>query len=135
MPVLDASFLIDAQAGVAVAKTTMKALMGQRLLVPYQAALEFVSGFQERIPALRALRDDFELVMPDDDQLLQAAALFRDATTKGRRLSWSDIHVAALAKVQDDILVTADVKAMQGLGVRLWDYRRSPERPSDSDIA
>ena len=131
MPVLDSSFLIDAQANLPAAKEAMKSLQGQRLLVPYQAALEFVSGFQDRVPALRAIRENYELVMPDEEQLLQAADLFRDAAQRGSKMSWSDIRVAAVAKMEDDILLTADVKAMQDLGLRLWDYRRTATPPSE----
>lgn len=130
MPVLDSSFLIDAQANTPASKRTMASLSGRRLMVPYQAALEFISGFEDRVPALRALRENFELVMPDEDQLLESAELFRLAAREGKKMSWSDVHVAAVARLEDDLLLTADVKGMRGLGVRIWDYRNSVEPPA-----
>src|SRR5687768_11293028 len=130
MPVLDASFLIDAQTGEQTALSAFEHLRGQRLLVPYQAALEFVAGFEDAIPAYRTLRENFEVVVPDEDQLLLAAKLFQESTAKGARVSWSDLHIAVLARLEDDILLTADERPMRALGARVWNYRRSPTPPS-----
>jgi predicted nucleic acid-binding protein len=126
MPVLDSSFLIDAQNGLAAAKKALETIQDERLLVPYQAALEFVSGFQDQVAGLRVIRENFELLLPDEDQLLEAATMFRRAATNGKRMSWADLHIAAVAKLEDDVLLTADARAMRSTGVRVWDYRNAP---------
>ena len=130
MPVLDSSFLIDLQHGVPEARRAAAALAGRRV-VPFQAALEFIAGFDDPVLALHALRSAFLVVMPGEAHLLEGAQVRRRARPK--RVGWGDVQVATQAILDGDVVVTANPGDFAALGCKVWDYRARPDGPAAGD--
>jgi predicted nucleic acid-binding protein len=129
MPVLDTSFLVDLQRGEARARAAADRLGTQVLLVPFQAALEFMSGFADPAQALHLLRSSFDVTLPTEAHLIAGASLRRDMRAQGRRPAWADLHIATEARLAATFVVTADAADFLALGCAVWDYRNEAKPP------
>ncbi len=127
MPVIDASFLLDLEHGRPDAHRTLKAYPEEEWIVPYQAALEYLVGVDDTIPAMRALESGYRIVHSNREILLEAARLFIVSERKGRRPSWSDLHIAAVAALLQMPIVTADARAFGSMEIQTHLYRDEKE--------
>lgn len=123
MPVIDASFLLDLEHGRPDAHRTLKEYPDDEWIVPYQAALEYMVGVEDSIPALRALESGYRIVHSTHEILLEASRLFIVCERQDRRPSWADLHVAAVAAHYQMSVVTADARAFGSMGIQTRLYR------------
>ncbi len=130
MPVLDASFLIDLEHNVKSAHAALRRLGSKELVVPGQAALELMSGRNEPIGILQALRRGYRVLLARDETLIAAARIRAALVGKGKRPTWGDIYIAAETQVQGTYVVTADARDFEAMGCSVWDYRNHAEPPS-----
>lgn len=132
MPVLDTNVLIGLAHGHPAATVAIRrALADGPLLVPAQAALEFLAGVQEPVESLRALRRSFVLVHSDDDQVLEGATL--RARVRGKaaeRPRWADIRIAAVARLEGTYVVTTNKRHFTQLGVPAWHFTDEADPPA-----
>ena len=135
MPVIDASFLLDLEHGRPDAHRTLKEYSDEEWIVPYQNALEYLLGVDDVLSALRALDRGYRVVHSTGEILLEAARLFVVAERKGRRPSWADLHIAAVAALHQMVIVTADERAFGSMGIATHVYRddkKSSKKPHKS---
>lgn len=132
MAVLDASFLMDLERGLPSARGALDRLVQaeEPLLVPAQAAIEFLAGVGDQPTALHRLEAAYVVRELDRAGLLEAARLAREAFGRGAFPGWADAQIGALASLEATFVVTADVAAFRRLGSPVWDYRREREPPS-----
>ena len=132
MPVLDTSFLIDVQHQAPTAQDALRHLRenGDALLVPAQAAIEFLHGFEDQVRALHRLEESFRLVELDRETILETAFLSRQARRNGFPPQWEDAQIAAVASLEQTYVVTANPRHFEQLSVPCWDYRMEPEPPA-----
>src|ERR1051325_8049144 len=119
VPVLDASFLIDLHRHEPRARAAHDVLVreGRRMLVPHQAALEFVTGFIDPEAAYRRLELAYERVPTTGTQIQVGARLAAAALAAGKRGGWGDVQIAAAAMVEGTFVVTANPKHFNSLSV------------------
>ncbi len=131
MPVLDTNFLIALAHGDATAQAALEVARADgALLVPAQAALEFLSGAADPVAQLQAIRDSFELVHTSDAHVLEGAALRAKARASGiAKPHWGDIHIAAVALLGGTYVVTANKRDFTTLGVPAWHFGREGAPP------
>lgn len=127
MPVLDTTFLIDLQRGDERARGILEAMAdaGEDLIVPAQVAVEFLSGVRDAPAALRRLEASFVLAPADRDHALVAADLARAARARGAFPGWSDVNVAAHARLESTFVLTANARHYADLECDHWDYRKA----------
>ena len=132
MAVLDSSFLIDLERRTPEAMEALDRLVTEEesLLVAPQAAIEYLSGIEDRATALRVLEESFVMVALERDHVLEAARLARDAFGAGSFPGWADAQIVAAAVLEATFVVTADPKRFRALGVPVWDYRREAKPPA-----
>lgn len=123
MPVLDTNLLIRVARGDAVAEKALDALADERLVVPMQVAIEYLSGVADPVAELVALHASFTVLHTTDAVLLEAAAL-RARTRDRVRPRWGDILVAAYAVLDDTYVVTTNKRHYTQLGVDAWNYEK-----------
>ncbi len=131
MPVLDTSFLIDLDRRRSEAIDALNRLKGTDLIVPAQAATEFIAGYDDPLAALSVLQASFRLVLPDEDLLVMAAQIRQRARDDGKRPAWGDVHIAAATHLSATYIVTADKRHFRALDCRLWDYRNEDSPPDE----
>lgn len=100
--------------------------------VPAQAATEYVAGFEDPAANLRDLDRSYGISPYGREQILETARLAREAFSAGSFPGWADLHVAAAAVLDDEVVVTADPGHFEGLPCRVWDYRSDPSPPNRS---
>ncbi len=124
-PVLDTSFLIDLDRRIPSALALMDTLResGQPLRVPAQAAIEYLTGLDASLPGLGKLTPSFDVVPVTDTHIVQASEAARRMRRAGMMAAWADIQVAALALLDDDVVVTADPKPFRRMGCKILEYR------------
>lgn len=124
MPVLDTTFLIDAERGSERIRDLMSLLAksGESLCVPGQAFIEYAAGLADPAIGLRRLGVSFEFIVFDETIALEAARLAHHAFTKGLIPGWADIQVAATAKHLGMAIVTRNPRQFEPLGVRVEPY-------------
>lgn len=131
MPVLDTSFLSDLQEGRPEARRALARLRGDgTLVVPHQAALEFLSGFADPVQALHFLRQAFRVVHPTDEHLVAGARLRLRQRHAGLRPGWGDVQIATQALLDATYVVTADAADFRALGCRVWNHRLEAAPPA-----
>lgn len=123
MAVADTSYLIALQHGNPVAVKLQHKLetQGDLLRIPAIAWMEFLWGLPpaKRQAAAGAVAAAVVIVPFDAELAAEAAALQDAAMAKGRRLSWTDLAIAATARGLGQSLCTLD-ETFQGLpGVRV----------------
>lgn len=131
MAVLDTTFLIDLQRGLDAAHAALHVLAEgpERLLVPAQAAVEYLAGMEDPIAGLNDLQTSFEIVPFGRDHVLEAARVGRAALTKGEFPGWADTQIGATAVLTGSELVTADPENFRSLDCEVWDYRNEVREP------
>ena len=127
VPVLDTTFLIDLQRGRERALHVLEAMLDaeEDLVVPAQVAVEFLSGVKDQAVALRRLEAAFTFAPADRDHALVAAELAREARARGAFPGWSDVNVAAHARLESTYVVTANAKHFREMGCDHWDYTKA----------
>ena len=96
------------------------------LILPYQAAAEYLAGVDDAVAGLHGLVSSFALSRPSEAHILEAARL---AGSLRRRPPWGDIHIAAVALLESTYVLTANPKDFAALGCRVWDYRNQAKAP------
>lgn len=132
MPVLDSNLLIRLMDGDPRAIATLERLEGEHLAVPAQAAAEFLTGVDERGPALERLHGSFDVRHTTDAHTLAMAELRARARARRLRPRWGDVHVAAQAVVDDTYVVTTNKRHFTQLDVPAWHYLREEDPPERS---
>ncbi len=111
---LDATFLIDLQAGLPAAARLVERWEsdGTRVTVPLPAYVEwlrgaYLKGGKALVSALE-LAENLEVLSPDVTIGQDAARLGADIMRGGRTLSAADLLIAALVRHHRGVLVTRD---------------------------
>lgn len=135
MVVLDASFLIDLERGLAAATAAMEAMVerGDPMRVPAQAAAEYIAGFDDTVANLRDLERSYIVVGYDRTHILGTARTAREAIAAGTFPGWTDAQIAATALLSGEPIATGNPDHFRGLGCLVWDYRRDDAPPDDED--
>lgn len=133
MPVVDTTFLIDLDHGRDPALAAFHVLLEDQadLLVPAQAAIEYLSGFADPVANLRDLERSFHLVEADRQHVLEAAGIAREAIDGGDFPGWPDARIAATAILEGEEILTADPDDFRVFGCEVWDYRNEVREPAD----
>lgn len=135
MAVIDTSFLIAGQRSPRriAPKAQQLVEMGETLLVPAQAAIEFASGAEDPDRALDEIERSFTL-RPVDRAIVPAAArIDRESRARRKHPGAGDIQIAATAIAERTFVVTSNARHFRdALGVPVWDYERDPEPPARS---
>lgn len=133
MAVLDTSFLIDLAKQEEIADQTLKHLQyrGERLIVPVQVALEYLTGLDDPIEGMRDIESSFQLIPFGKNQALRAARAAREAFAAGAFPGWPDVLIATTALLEQETIITADAGHFRALGCRVWDYRNEEAPPKE----
>jgi predicted nucleic acid-binding protein len=136
MAILDTTFLVDLQHGEDAAQAALHALADgpERLVVPAQAAIEYLAGMKDPVAGLTDIERSFELVPLVRENILEAARLGRQGLQEGSFQGWADTQIVATAQLMGAEVVTADPDDFRAYGCETWDYRnevRSPGSASD----
>ncbi len=129
MPILDANLLIRANAGEEHATQTLRRLAGLPLIVPAQAALEFLVGVDDIDRALHDLQRAFEVQLPSLVDMRIAAQLGRAGRAQNVRVQSGDAWIAAHAKARADYVVSTNKRHFARLGVACWNYEKEDGPP------
>lgn len=131
MPVLDSCFLIMLSHDDKQTVRALHKVNTTHLIVPAQAAAEFLVGVDEHSEELKAIHDSFDVVHTDDNHLLAMAELRSKARTRAIRPRWGDIHIAAQAKIHDTYVITNNERHFRQLGVPVWDWIKNDRPPQN----
>lgn len=129
MPVLDTNLLIRLAHGEAVAEEVVDRLAQERLIVPMQCAIEYLSGVADPVAELAALHGSFIVLHTSDAVLLEAAAI-RARTRGTTRPRWRDILVGAFAVLEGTYVVTTNKRHFTQIGVEAWNYEKEEGPPT-----
>lgn len=132
MPVIDTNFLIYISHDETRAIRGLRRIAEERLIVPAQAAAEFLAGMDNRQEELMALHDGFEVAHTDDEHLLAMATLRSEMRTRSIRPRWGDVHIAAQAQIHGTYVVTNNARHFHQLGVETWDWKNQIDPPKGS---
>ncbi len=114
MRCLDATFLIDLQAGLPEASERVREWErdGTRLAVPIPAFVEWMRGAYlhggKALAAALELADNLEVLPAETPVGLDAARLGAELMRQGRTMSASDLLIAALVRHHHGVLITRD---------------------------
>lgn len=136
MAILDTTLLVDLQHGETAAQAALHVLEDgpERLVVPAQAAVEYLAGMKDPVAGLNDIERSFELTPFIREHILEAARLGREGLQEGSFEGWADTQIAATAQLMGEEVVTANPGDFESAGCEVWDYRnevRSPESSSD----
>lgn len=136
MAILDMTFLVDLQQGEDAAQAALHVLADgpERLVVPAQAAIEYLAGMKDPVAGLADIERSFELAPLVRENILEAARLGRQGLQEGSFQGWADTQIAARAQLMGTEVVTADPDDFRAYDCETWDYRnevRSPDSASD----
>ncbi len=128
MRCLDATFLIDLQAGVPEAAQLVRQWEreGMRVAVPLPAWIEWLRGAYLRggkaLEVALQLAENLEVVSADTIVGHDAARLGADLMRRGRTLSAADLIIAALVRHHRGVLITRDRDFLDvpGLAVEVY---------------
>lgn len=131
MAVLDTSFLIDLARGRDAAQAALHTLVEEEapLIVPAQAAIEYLVGLADPVAGLHDLQASYHVVGVDEDLIREAARLGRQAQAEGRFPGWADLQVGASSVLEGQVILTADPAPFRGFGCEVWAYRDQPRHP------
>jgi len=135
MPLLDATYLIDAENDPDKVEGVMEILFRRAaeqrdpILVSYAVALEVAAGSEDPGARLAELERGFMLVPLGRDELLEAARLARSVVASGRRPPWHDIETAAIARLRGTFVVSRNARDFKALGCKAWHYGKEPAPP------
>lgn len=120
---IDASFLLDVDRKVPEAVQLLNSLMGEDVILPFQTALEYLVSTDDPVSGLAGLESSYRIIHSSNEFLLEATALFERAMRSGRRPSWSDLQVAAVAALHHRDIITANGDVFEAMGLRTKLYR------------
>jgi predicted nucleic acid-binding protein len=131
MPVLDTNFLILLAHGDPAAKGAATKLAGLDLIVPAQAAIEYLCGIEDTVGELQGLRDSFRLQHTSDEIVLEAVRLRTARRPGAAKPNRGDLHIAAVAALAGTYVVTTNKRHFTQLGVPAWHFvnEADPPRP------
>jgi predicted nucleic acid-binding protein len=133
MPVLDTNFLIRLDARDPAAEKALRAIEAQDLVLPAQAAAEYLAGVADPEAELARLHAGFRVVQTTDVHLLVVARLAAKAFAafEVARPRWGDLHIAAAALLEGTYVVTTNKRHFTRLGVAAWHYltEMNPPKP------
>ena len=131
MAILDTTFLVDLQHGEDAAQAALQVLADgpERLVVPAQAAIEYLAGMKDPVAGLTDIERSFELVPLVRENILEAARLGRQGLQEGSFQGGADTQIAARAQLMGAEVVTADPDDFRAYGCETWDYRHEVRSP------
>lgn len=129
MPVLDANFLIMLSNDEDHAIRALQKIAGEDLVVPAQAAAEYLVGFDDVEDELSALHESFKVTHTDDEHLITMARLRAEARSRALRPRWGDVHIAAQTRMRNTYVVTTNTRHFRQLDVDSWDWRKQKLPP------
>lgn len=124
MPALDATVLIDADRNDPSLRKQIEVSVQEEeaLVVPIQAAIEYCTGRKDPAAGMRKLRGSFWVVICDEEIALEASRLAQQAIGKGRFPGWSEVQIAATARMLGMSVLTRNVRHYEDLGVPTRTY-------------
>ncbi len=132
MPVLDTNLLIRLEANDPAALTALQSIEQAELIVPAQAASEYLVRSVHQEVELTRLSAAFRIQHTTDEHLLAAARIAAQAfdSKEGDRPRWGDINIAATAVLAGTYVVTTNKRHFTQLGVESWHYTKEDKPPS-----
>lgn len=129
MPIFDASYLIDARRNPSWGRPIMEHALdiGEPLLVPVQAAIEYATGTEEGACGVTELDSSLRIVPCDEAIGREASQLAQDALGDAVLPGWADIQIAATARHHGLSVVTTNPLHFEDLHVGVWNL---PDVPS-----
>lgn len=130
LPVFDASFLVDARRHPTWGNPIITHALdiGEPLLVPVQAAIEYSTGFDDPHRGVTDIESSLRIVPCDEGLAREAAQLAKEAHEDGVFPGWADVQVAATANHHGLSVVTTNPGDFEDLHVGLWNL---PDLPTD----
>jgi predicted nucleic acid-binding protein len=129
MPVLDTNFLILLARGDPKAKAAARRLTGLDLIVPAQAAMEYLCGIEDPVAELQGLRESFRLIHTTDEVVLEAVRLRMARRPGPTKPNWGDLHIAAVAALGGTYVVTTNKRHFTQLDVPAWHFVDEADPP------
>ncbi len=131
MAILDTNVLIRQARGEPIVEQALLhlAAAGEPLRVPAIAVAEFLDGADDPIAALATVHRSFDVVPSNDNLLLEAAQIRKNARRKGAKVAWPDALVAAQAALDGTFVVTTNKRDFTALGVLAWNYEKEKAPP------
>lgn len=129
MPVLDSNFLIRLDVEDKDAVRALDQVAKDVLIVPAQAALEFLAGVDDPERAMQVLEGAFVVEMPIKAVTVEAAILARLGRERSFRVQSGDAWIAAHAMVRGDFVISSNKRHFKRLDVPCWDFGKEPAPP------
>jgi predicted nucleic acid-binding protein len=99
------------------------------LIVPAQAAFEYLLGVDDPEAAMADLDASFHVEHPDGLVLDAAVALARHLLQQGAKQKRGDVWIAAHALVRGDYVVSLNKRHFHQMGVPCWHYGEERQPP------